>query len=101
MNPPSASGKMKASGDESGHSCFQSHRSSASSFGRCTRPKLFLVLPQPNGAFEGGLEYVHFRFRLVEALPAKSKQLAWTQGIRHVELQQNAIPQRQMRKRVP
>jgi hypothetical protein len=28
MNPPSVLGKMKASGEESGHSCFYSQRSS-------------------------------------------------------------------------
>src|ERR1700692_101426 len=46
MNPPFLFGKMKASGDGLGHRCFQSHRSSASSFGTCTDPKLFRVLPQ-------------------------------------------------------
>src|SRR5713226_4491899 len=40
--------------------------------------------PRPNRPFVRGLEYVHFRFRVVEAFPTKSKQFAGTQGIRHV-----------------
>src|SRR5260370_22685903 len=46
MNPPFLFGKTNASGEELGHPCFQSHRSSASSFGTWTTPKLFRVLPQ-------------------------------------------------------
>lgn len=44
--PPFLFGKMNASGDGLGHRCFQSPRSLASSFGTCTDPKLFRVLPQ-------------------------------------------------------
>src|SRR5450631_3738587 len=45
MNPPSVLGKMKASGEESGHSCFHSQRSSTIPLGRRTSPRLFSVLP--------------------------------------------------------
>src|ERR1700693_1058858 len=46
MNPTFLFGKTNASGDELGHRCFQSHRSSANSFGTWTTPKLLRVLPQ-------------------------------------------------------
>src|ERR1700675_948024 len=60
MNPPFWFGKMNASGDELGHRCFQSHRSSASSFETWTMPKLFRVLPQgPDFAFVYGFRQPH------------------------------------------
>jgi hypothetical protein len=93
---------MNASGEASGHSCFQSHKSSASSFGRCTQPRLLLFLaPWPNRAFVDGFDHLHSGFFVLETGPSKGNQLARTQGVAHVELQQDTIAQRKRGESIP
>jgi hypothetical protein len=60
-------------------------------------PNSSLILPpRPNRAVVRRFKYLHFRVSIIEALPPQSKQFAGTQGIRHVEFQQNTIPQREV-----
>ena len=54
------------------------------------------LTPETDFAFVYGFHQPHAAFGMVETVPAKREQLAWTERVRHIEFQQNAVSQLQL-----
>ena len=57
--------------------------------------------PWPNRTFVYGFDHLHSGFFVLETAPSKGKQFARTQGVAHVELQQDTIAQGERGERIP
>ena len=92
---------MNASGEASGHSCFQPQV--FRQFLRQVHPTQapLVLAPWPNRAFVDGFDHFHSGLFVLERVPSKGKQFAQTQGVRHVEFEQDTITQRERAERIP